>query len=317
MKIEIRERLRPFSHLPGASCVIPGSHSIVTAFPTLLHIDSHVIPLKVTGPVRGFTLSQDLEKNCVWVFGQAPEGRFKIRIEAKIGGILVDLGREKKLLPLSNTYQVRASFERLSMGSHKAQDWDLVLRRFDLEEILPILFALGQKTPAALPRPSSGTARLLNFSDLPGLESFCRAAFRSLLVPRLVDDQHQGFCQNEEADGNPFFLLEEASRRIRSLFIVQEDKALSLLPVCLFPAGRMSDVELPGIGRLYFEWLKGRLSRFILRASHTTDIQLRLHPSIQTFRLKTKENAKPVKHMISDPILIKTGQIYFCDRFYV
>lgn len=317
MKIEIRQRLRPFSHLPGAACVIPGSHSIATAFPTLLCIDSHSIPLRLTGPVRGFTLSQDLEKNCVWVFGQAPEGRFKIRIEAKTGGILVDLGREKKLLPLSNSSPAPTSFERLSMGSHKAQDWDLVLRRFDLEEILPVLFALGQKIPPASPQPTLGTARLLDLSDIPSLESFCKAAFHGLLVPRLEDDQHQGFCPEEKAEGNPFFLLTEASRRIRSLFISQEERTVSLLPVCLFPAGRMTDLELPGIGLLHFEWLKRRLSRFILKASHSTDVQLRLDASIQTFRLQTRGNTKPLKHKTSQPLSIEAGQIYFCDRFYV
>jgi len=74
MKIKIAERLRPFSHTPGASCLIPGTCFAVTAFPTLLRIDQHEIKLKLTGPVSNFTLQQDLEKNCVFVFGKAKEG---------------------------------------------------------------------------------------------------------------------------------------------------------------------------------------------------------------------------------------------------
>ena len=85
MKIVIKEQCKPFSHLPGAACLIPGTYAEIQAFPTLLKIADHVIDLPFTGPVEGFTLELDLERHCVFVFGKAKEGYYKIRIEASSG----------------------------------------------------------------------------------------------------------------------------------------------------------------------------------------------------------------------------------------
>ena len=54
MTIKIAAKLRPFSHVPGAACVIPGTSAVIEAFPTLLRIDGHEITLNLTGPVKDF-----------------------------------------------------------------------------------------------------------------------------------------------------------------------------------------------------------------------------------------------------------------------
>lgn len=321
MNISIANRLRPYSHIPGAQCAIPGTHFILEAFPTLLRLGNIEIPLKFTGPVRDFTLQQDLEKNCALVFGKAKEGSFKIEIGAQSGGFEISFYEEKKFFPAKLFFFLPEQWERLSLGMHKAQDWDLVLRRFDLKEILPVLYGLGQKIPPLPSQPLTGTARLLAFSEdrvLEGFEALCRAAFHKILVPRLHDDQHQGLCSDEgpdeEAAGNPFFLLQEAARRIRSLFIREEDDRVRLLPNCPFDAGRMANVQVK-VGSLDLEWAKRLLRRAVLRPAASGEIALDLQKEIRSFRVKTGGREKGRKQSASEPLLLEAGKTYFLDRF--
>jgi hypothetical protein len=307
MKITIAQRLKPFSHTPGAKVVIPGTHFVLEAFPALLRIGNLEIPLDV--PVRDFTVSQDLEKNCVWVS--------RNRISASPDGFEILFGKERKFFPIKIAFSLPEHMERLSLGSHKTQDWDLVLRRFDLLEILPVLYALGQKIPPLPPQPHTGTARLLDFPDetaFLGLEILCRAAFHHILVPRLSDDQHQGLCPDEEGTGNSFYLIQESARRIRSLFFRQEGNRLSLLPSCPFAAGRMTGVQTT-FGPLDLEWAKGILRRAVLHASMSGEVALDLQKAIKTFRLRLNTWEKGRKRGPSETFLVEAGKTYLLDRF--
>jgi hypothetical protein len=320
MKITIAAKLRPFSHTPGASCIIPGTCSVLQAFPTLLRIDESEIPLALTGPVENFTLLQDLEKHCVFVFGKAKEGYFRLRIEAHDAGY--EIRAEKgPLESISVAEEVRfvpqKSLERLSLGSHKAQDWDLVQRRSELKEILPTLFYLGQKVPRISLQPLSGTAQLLKFpaerKELAGaLLAFFKAGFRSILVPRLFDDQYQGLCPDEGGSGNPFFLLQEGVNQIRSLFFRQNDRRIAFLPnlPTPFDSGRLIGIQALGIGAIDFEWSKKTLRRVQICASTSGEVLLDLPKEIKTYRVQKKGKQKG-----SEPLLLEAGKSYLLDRF--
>src|SRR2546422_6747869 len=62
--------LRPFSHLPGASCVIPWSSYKVQAFPALLIFENlntfekHEYPLDWKGPVKERSEERRVGKEC-------------------------------------------------------------------------------------------------------------------------------------------------------------------------------------------------------------------------------------------------------------
>ncbi len=320
MKIKIAVRLKPFSHTPGMSAVIPGSCSILQAFPTLLRLDDLDWKMPLTGPVRGFTLQQDLEKNCIYVFGRAKEGYFRIRVEAHDGGfrLIVEKGPfPSGFLDKEIVFQTPTPFERLSLGNHKAQDWDLIQRRMDLKEILPLLFCLGQKIPLISPQPVTGTAALLSLpSDRSKLEeallSFCKAAFKDLLIPRLVDDQHQGLIPEGPAGGNPFFLLQEGYKMIRSLFFHQNERRLALLPnlPISFDAGRITHLKAPGIGEIDLEWSKKILRRVEIRAESSGDVLLGLQKEIESYRVGKKKKFKR-----GEPLLLEAGKTYHLDRF--
>jgi hypothetical protein len=293
---------------------------VIEAFPTLLRIAGREWKMPLTGPVDGFTLQQDLEKNCVYVFGKAKEGYFRIRVEASDSGfrIIVEKGPLKSgHIDAEVPFVSKPLFERLSLGSHKSQDWDQVQRRSELKEILPVLFCLGQKIPHIPPQPLTGTARLLELPEdrkqLPeALVSFFKAAFKSILVPRLMDDQHQGLIGDEQAPGNPFFLIQEGAKRVRSLFFKQTERRLAFLPNLPVPfdSGRILGLQAPGIGEIDLEWSKKILRRAILRATTSGEVIFELQNEIKSFRVGKKRKLKS-----TEPLLLEAGKTYHLDRF--
>ena len=85
MEISIAEKLRPFSHEPGTSCLIPGTTLVMRVYPSCIQVfDLENSPpklvwetfLDVIGPVRDFTVQQDLEKMRVLVWGASSKWFF-------------------------------------------------------------------------------------------------------------------------------------------------------------------------------------------------------------------------------------------------
>lgn len=320
MKIKIAVKFKPFSHTPGASCLIPGTSVVLQAFPTLLSIGGQDWKMPLTGPVHGFTLQQDLEKDCVYVFGKAREGYFRVRVEAHDAGvkIVAEKGPLKSdFLGMEIAIAPKKEMERLSLGNHKIQDWDLVQKRGDLIEILPVLFFLGQKIPRILPQPLKGTAQLLKSPEKraeleQALSAFFRAGFKGILVPRLMDDQHQGFVPEEKVDGEPSFLLQEGAKMVRSLFFVQNERRLQFLPhlPISFHAGRFLGTQCPGIGQIDFEWSKKLLRQVQIRANTTGEVLFEFQKEIETFRVNKKKKIKR-----GEPLFLEAGKTYYLDRF--
>lgn len=266
MKIEISRRDRPFAHIPGTLCLLPRTCWVVQAFPALIRLmdrekqgsDGLIeIPLQLTGPVREFTVQQDLEAGAVWVWGVAREGRFRFKLQAVEDAIelFVDRSPLNGLVCNGKTLQRNESLrwkfsgpfmpgaamqERLSLGMHRAQDWASVWKRFDFCEIFPILFHLGRWIPETFGTPRTKMFGLLD----EGFDGFLRAAFSGILSPRLSDEDFQGLLPYEKIppDASCCSLVIEAARRVRSLFIVQNEREISLLPGCEFDAGRMTNV---------------------------------------------------------------------------
>lgn len=279
MHIKIAERLKPFSHVPGEPCVLPGSVFRCSIYPALIKIDSlkniqpefyAAISLDVAGPLKDFTVLQDLEKGQICVWGQTQRGflRYKLMVCGIDSGVLLKLEKTPldgvviaahkcqagDALLIKGTEIVRGeatspSFltnnERLSLGYHKAQDWTLMKRRLILGEIFPLWFRLGNQIQVSPPSESYGTVTLLdqcrakieNNDRLHILDSFQNlflACFEGMLSPRLIDTDHWGFHLNEPklaCDTSPLVLLKEGSNLIRSLFVQARENELTLLPV--------------------------------------------------------------------------------------
>lgn len=337
MKISIAERLHPFSHRPGAQCVLPLSSWQAILYPTRILLQKVGVPsqhvildLSVEGPVKDFTVELELEKGMIRVFGQAQKGFLRYEIRRSAEGILLTFEKlpaatlqcsvsgqtaslvEKGtfLIPLpAETESAAIPATRLSLGMHKAQDWDLVLRRFDLREILPILMRLGAMIPsAAAPCQSSGTFALLNTFQSAcasrnklqvhaACERWLQASFTGILVPTLNDTLFQGILpSSEQTVENSALLahLTNGSRLISSLFFQQTPEHWEILP-CLLPAfaaGRLINLSTGTQDVLSIEWSKHQLKKLIIQPHQARTQILKFPKEISSFRLRKSQQEK-------------------------
>lgn len=316
MKITIAERLRPFSHLPGASCVIPWSCFKVQAFPALLIFENlntfekHEYKLDWKGPVKEFTLELDLEKGVVWVYGKTVEGHRKICIEMQEAGIAID-----KKLVVSGTQVMPHPLERLSLGMSKKLDWELVCRRQEMAEILPIWFRLGQMVL------KSGTASLFHECEkLDVITTYLNlflTGFEGVLAPRLSDAAHQGIVSTGNVSESPLILLTEGAKYIRALFFKETDQSWDFLP-CLSPefhAGRFVQLTTKAGDKLDFEWSKKLLQKVVIHAESDREIVICLPKPLISCRLRTSLKQKGSRHLMDKPLILRPGQKLFLDRF--
>lgn len=329
MKISIAQRYRPFSRENGSECLLPGTCTVVQAFPSIIYLRDRKtqnsksiieIPLRLHGPVQEFTLEMDLEKGCVNIRGVAKEGRFYLCLQVKDGviqlkaikmpsqgmrcqdrilhaGESISLGKVECVRPIH--------LERLSLGCHRKQDWTMVQRRLNPLEILPILFHLSQWTPI-IDFPQT---KMLDLFD-EGIDLFLRAAFSGILSPRLIDDEYQGILENNKvsAEASPCALITSAGKKIRNLFIEQKDNRITLLPKNSFDCGRMT-VVLQNIGTIDFEWRKGAPRRAVLHAHHDATVQF---SGSMRVRLNTSDRGKRASDGRVD---VRANTKYLLDRF--
>lgn len=367
MDITIAECLRPYSHQPGTMCILPGTSYCLHIFPGLISIYSleKAIPvliqsiyLSLDSPLKQFTVQLDLEKGCMTVWGEASTGFIRYRLNGSSCGNGIQLNIEKA--PLSGlklsfngkdytfaakesvvllhaekfeSYQSLAQ-ERLSLGNSKAQDWDLVKRRLDLTEILPIWFRLGQMlAPIGI---HSELEKGNNFSLLYQCQqrilenkpeyiaeaflNLFQAGFYGLLTPRLVDDQYQGFTPVEalshsQASISPLILLQQGSELIRQLFVQEEGNQIKILPFLPpeFHHGRLLNVQVCG-GILSMEWTKKRIRRCVFIAGRSGEVGFHFN-KVERCRFKSgdRDVGKIIPSQLS--ITMEKGCHYLFDNF--
>lgn len=364
MRICISERLRPFSHTPGISTILPGSEYLVQIFPCLIRIFQlcQSTPLFVTelslhlkGPIQQFTVWNDLEKGRLTVSGKTTEGWICYDLIGSEQGkeIFIKVDRaptsgfpfsqngihhclsQKETITLVESNQKSALFsvpscDRLSLGIHKKQDWDLIKRRFDLKEIFPLIHRLGQLIPIQpLPHKHQGTVELLNqcamsfMNGKPELsedywKNFISASFYDLLVPRLEDRDYQGIISQiplECKDTSPLFLLIEAAQLIRKIFIQQDKNSLFILPF-LFPSfhcGRLLNISLEG-GKLDMEWTKKTIRRLIFTSEYDQEWIFNFR-HVKNYRLRKSSEEKGIRKNDKDTLFLEKNCHYLFDNF--
>lgn len=252
MNIKVAGRFRPYSHLPGAACLIPGQAKVIHAWPSQTLITTlEGTPLEEGPGVE--TLFQDLER------------------------------------PFS--------MERLSFGIHKSQDVDLIRRRADLAEILPIWFKLatfyrdeGEVCPGSL------LYELLHETDRNKLgDLFLKtylSGFTPFFLPRSHDSDRHGFTLPPLQGENPLLLLTQGAKAIKRMIVQEEDHTLFILPCLpsLFSAGRFIDTRVTS-GLLSVEWTK-----HFLRQVHFTpddpqgEMNFRFPKEVKGYRVNFKGN---------------------------
>jgi len=367
MKITIAQRLHPFSHTAGTKFLLPKSTFCVQVFPTRLNfsdlegkIEPFCLSFAFQGPIQEFTAELDLEHALLRIFGKTLQGYMRYLIYAAEGGIWIEVEKapkegvtysrcntslpfatgEKRQLCACPVYKVegRAQEERLSLGMHKLQDWDLLRRRLDLKEIFPHLLRLAAWMPP-LDLTDSADKAEGNYALLAvcreriaqrqkqtmpqAFENLLLAATEGVLVPRLRDTEYQGIVA-EPADPaasiSPLPLLLGAARCIRSLFYQESKEEIALLP-CLpipFHCGRMTNIQTRERHSISLEWTKKCLRRVSIQPSAADEIVLKLPKGIKHFRLT--QGRKMVKTMHVDAeskavLPLDKDKTLYLDRF--
>ncbi|MFA5250704.1 MAG: hypothetical protein WC371_04800 [Parachlamydiales bacterium] len=355
MKIKAEQKLRLFSHLPGTRFLVPGTLIEAIFFPARLELGFLDLPqkplvldLELLGPVRGFTVFQDLKEAFLEVQGFSLQGFFRYRLfvkdnklqllvlKAPQGEFFFQFQNEKKHLALREAFALPLDLEEvkeseklpeiLCLGQNKHLDRELLKRRFDLRELLPLWFKLGQMTPQR-PLGNFGTLRLVDGLERAVseknkneakrfLELLLQAGFQELFIPRLFDPLHQGIVPLEKkaspASSAP--LLSKGSELIRRLFFQEEAALFRILPVSWFFSGRLVNLKTAW-GLLHLEWTKKLLKKMVLETKKSGSLQMVFSSQIVSFRLRSSLEEKGVVYESASAFELEEGKRYFFDHF--
>lgn len=338
MHLRIAERCKPFSRLPGTMLPLPHSSFLVQVFPARLRLFDasqtpcglvQDIPLQILGPVDEFTVQEDLESGCVRVWGFGKAGFFRYRLVG-VGGRFSGHVEKGEVLGLPTGAEDQPEsivVPRLSLGSHKKQDWELIVRRRDFCDVMPLWYRLGMTTPPQKPATGGTATRLLACRDaiqqghpehiLPAFDVLFRVGFTGLLTPTLVDEVFQGVVDdNDRPTGSPLWLLTEGARMIQSLFVQQEGAGIEILPALPpeFHCGRLLEVPCQR-GMLNLEWRKKVVRRMIWTSTQDDSVTFRFRRDMKTFRLRKDGGDPGVVVPCGEPIQVSKGQTLWLDRF--
>ena len=342
-KIQIAQKLAPFSHTTWFRTVIPRTTCLAEIFPTALHIQewqgsTYKTLFKLTGPVKGFTVQLDAQKGVLRVFGRAEEGAFSYLLFAEDEALYLFLEKGPLPFPLKmkqhlmdlKEVQTEGSKESLSLGMHRKQEWDQVIRRGDLREIFPTWFQLGSLLPATEEKAAKkeGNYALLTacrtavekkekLKVMSAFENLFAASFSGLLVPHLNDSRFLGLSIPTRKSLAPLPLLKESAQLIRSLFFQDDGKRFALLPLLPppFHAGRFLNIRTKAGDCIDLEWTKKLLRRVIIHPAQTREVQLQLQKPLKTFRVRKERTDRGRTVSVSDPLSLTAGCSLYLDRF--
>lgn len=386
MQIQIASQLAPYSHRPGAACLLPGAPYALEVFPAFFRIWSYdihppavvaEIELALERPLEQFTVQQDIKNKLIKVWGIAADGplrlTFKVHENEAIVAViekqpqkglvwrcrpctqaalqrLDSLNNEEfvsdtlykgesiciKLPEKCQRYSAPEKGSLLSLGNHKAQEWENICKRKDPKEFIPFWHGLGQLYPFAKKietLPTEGTAELLHRADsaikekkgeeaLNYLAKFFTAGFSSWLLPRFNDESFQGIVstpfkpEEQQTLSPPLALLGAGALLINKLFIAEEDDKIIFFPALpsSFHCGRLIHVRYGTKALINVEWTKGMLRRVVVSSFAAEKLHLAFPASLRRFRLRTDLKEKGT-FLSSACIDMENGKQYLFDNF--
>lgn len=307
MRIEIRNRLRPFSSTAGLFCLIPYTNWQAQIFPNRVFFrdlssnEQREEKLPIKGPISKWLVMMDMERGSITISGKDCQGYFQHNLE--------------KLFPFLRSHSLPLSKKRLFLGVSKKQDWDLVLKRCDMAEIFPFWLRLCDLIPyASLSGEQIGTEALV---EQDSLEILFRTAFRGILCPSFQDHHYLGAIEdvNVKTQASPLGILHEGGRLIESLFWLQEGSTWHILPKLwpMFHAGRFIQLQSQEGDLIDLEWSKKKIKKMIIRPASSKEVTLRLQRGIHQFRVRN--NPKSRGDVSGKLLKLEKGKILYLDRF--
>lgn len=319
------------------------------------------LALTLHGPIEDFTAQQDLEIGCIRVWGKTTGGFFRYCIKALqnnenqgftlfvekapqdiigcryegtwhfTGGNSLPSGSHaictpQQCAPPAEPFAISV-IERLSLGNHKSQDFELIRRRQDFCEIFPLWHRLGLLVPAALQSPL-GTCQLLKECQqaidnnqpekiLPYFRRLYVASFDFALSPRRYDTDFHGIADGcvSIMQGSPMGILSVGVQLIRSLFIQETQTEIQLLPALPpeFHCGRYLHIACNG-GELEIEWTKKAIRRATFLAHETRTIAF-VFKDKNKCRIRISNQDRGRSYSSGEPLEISAGTTYWLDNF--
>lgn len=318
-KINIFEKLKPFTQSLGALLWLPGSDFLICAYPARLEIfnwkKERVLfqDFSWRGPVENFLVSQDLLKGIITVSGKTQEGSFSydLFMEEKKLKVLPKRLAEKAAwkLSLANKRPQARSLEQLSLGSHRKQLWEQLYQKSDFETLLPLYYALGQWSACSS-----------SFGEEQAIAQLLLAHFSRHGVARSQDEDYQGL--EEPYEGlTPLAIYRKTYESLRAQFF--NEKMMELLPKKPFAhSGRMTGLHFTqeGVeGSLAMQWSKHELLLVQLKVFNAGTLTLRLPRKVRSCRLRLSPKARGEILKVEKQQLVleglKKGACLYLDRF--
>ncbi len=165
--ILIDQPYRPFTHRVGQRILLPPRDWVEVSPQKLVFSSGKVVELPVTGRVDDFVAQLDLVKGVIEVSFYAAQQYWRFTIRAdRIRFERMPEGFPKEIA--LGAFAKPDHFELLSCGIYKSQDWELICKRRDWNELLPLwgLAAQWKGDGGELCDPSD-----LLVSDVPSWET--------------------------------------------------------------------------------------------------------------------------------------------------
>ena len=250
MQIKVATRFRPFSHKPGAFCLVPGQEAVLQAFPVFSEVKTLTGKLIFKEPGRE-TLFQDLEKP------YRPER--------------LSFGNHKQ----QDVDKIRS---RQDLSEILPIWWKLSTYYPSKGEPKPgsLLYDLIHETDR-----NALCDRFLKLY-LAGMTPF--------FVPRSKDEEHHGFDKPPILpDEDPFLILTEGAKAIEQMIVKEEAGMIHVLPhlPSEFHCGRLIDLPLPS-GKISIEWTKHFLRRVIFTPYQAGEGEIKFPTDVKQYRVKAK-----------------------------
>lgn len=351
MQIKLLEKFNILSHDIGRSFLVLKTSYFVKIYPGLLFFKDlnsdkqFKIFLKFNGPVKNFTIIQNLLNGNLEVFFHTEDGfvSYKISTEENSGILFFDRitdqnfkiefnelkdvnAKETIKLPIK-TISSLVPNEKIFFGIHKKPDLYFVKKREDILEILPFIFLYSQfyldvgyscclRKDCLLKDFDKEILRKDKQELTQKLLNIFKVHFFGAFIPRLNDEEYQNIVSYFEKDANPFCVFIRLYHSIKSLFINTKDDELSILPCLLTDLhhGRVLNFQTP-FGVIDLEWSKKLLKKVIFKPSKDVSLKLVLQSSIKNFRLREGKNEKGQIFNNEDVGTFQNGKIYLLDKF--
>lgn len=331
--ITIAHRLKPFSHTPGISCLIPHSFYALKAYPTKLIIFSTIhtkevftYNLPLVGPSKDWTVSLDLEKNKVRVSGHFQSGYSLIEIYAKEDTLHI---RSKKGLSCIDDHitmkdtvfkQEDIAPTRLFLGANKKQEIEPMRLRSDIREFLPVLYRLSYLLPLKetvtcthplVDKLKSAIASHQTEEINQIFQEIYLGCFSSFFIPQYEDPNFLGIKESNYSPPHeefPIDLLYAMKEIISSLFIQCSEDCIKLLPALPYKCviGRLTGFIQNGMNISYlFKGKQVKIATIISAEEKVVHLQAQDSKAV---RVNGKEQ------LLTEPIQLQKGYNFF-DHF--